>query len=63
MRLTMAIPADAATSTTQVILPRNSNQALGIGQYAIDFMSGKIGAPDASVLERTTMFHTDSVLC
>ena len=59
----MAIPSDAATSTTQTILPRNSNQALGIGHFAIDFMSGKIGVPDASVLERTTMFHTDSVLC
>ncbi len=59
----MAIPADAATSRTQVILPRNTNQALGIGQYAVDFMSGRIGAPDATVLERTTMFHTDSVLC
>ena len=26
-------------------------------------MSGKIGNPDASVLDRTTMFHSDSVLC
>ena len=59
----MALPTDAATSTTQTVLPRNTNQALGIGQFAIDFMSGKIGSPDASVFERTTMFHTDSVLC
>ncbi len=59
----MAIPHNAATSTTQVILHRNTNQALGIGQFALDFMSGKLGAPDASVLERTTMFHTDAVLC
>ena len=59
----MALPTDAATSATQTVLPRNTNQALGIGQFAIDFMSGKIGSPDASVFERTTMFHTDSVLC
>ncbi len=59
----MAIPQDAATSTTQVILPRNSNQALGIGRFAIDFVSGKLGAPAPAVFERTTMFHTDAVLC
>ena len=59
----MAIPTDAAVLKNQTVLPRNTNQALGIGHFAIDFMSGKIGSPDASVLERTTMFHTDSVLC
>ncbi|MCE2882510.1 MAG: MmgE/PrpD family protein, partial [Planctomycetaceae bacterium] len=59
----MAIPTDAAALANQTVLPRNTNQALGIGQFAIDFMSGKIGKPDASVLDRTTMFHTDSVLC
>ncbi len=42
-------------------LPRNTNQALGIGQYAIDFMQS--GDPAQSVRERTTLFHTDSVLC
>jgi 2-methylcitrate dehydratase len=59
----MAIPTDAAALQNQTVLARNTNQALGIGQFAIDFMSGKIGNPDASVLDRTTMFHTDSVLC
>lgn len=43
------------------ILPSDSNQALGIGQFAVDFM--KAGAPGAAVLERTRWFHTDSVLC
>ncbi|MCE9620680.1 MAG: MmgE/PrpD family protein [Planctomycetes bacterium] len=43
------------------VLSRNSNQALGIGQYAIDFL--REGRPDPSVLERTTLFHTDAVLC
>ncbi|MDA0214993.1 MAG: hypothetical protein O2875_06485, partial [Planctomycetota bacterium] len=42
-------------------LPRNTNQALGIGQYAIDFMQS--GDPAASVQSRTILFHTDSVLC
>jgi 2-methylcitrate dehydratase len=49
-----------------VKLPADSNQALGIAQYAIDFLSGdasKRGAPDASVLKRTGLFHTDAVIC
>ncbi|HSI72157.1 MAG TPA: MmgE/PrpD family protein [Fimbriimonas sp.] len=47
-----------------VTLPRDSNQALGIGQFAIDFLAGTLGpGPSDSVLERTKMFHTDSVLC
>lgn len=52
--------ATAAPSTT-VTLARDSNQALGLGRYAIDFM--KSGAPGARVLERTALFHTDAVLC
>ena len=49
-----------------VTLPAGSNQALGIAQYAIDFLSNdpeKRGKPDASVLERTNLFQTDAVLC
>ncbi len=54
----------AAPPASTVVLPRNSNQALGIGQFALDFMSGKLGTgPSDKVLERTAMFHTDSVLC
>jgi len=54
----------AAAPATTVVLPRNSNQALGIGQFAIDFMAGKLGSgPSEKVLERTAMFHTDAVLC
>ncbi|HTQ09594.1 MAG TPA: MmgE/PrpD family protein [Fimbriimonadaceae bacterium] len=50
--------------STTVTLSRNSNQALGIGQYAIDFLAGRLGAgPSKAVLERTKLFHTDSVLC
>ncbi|TVQ64812.1 MAG: hypothetical protein EA379_00745 [Phycisphaerales bacterium] len=46
-----------------VHLPADSNQALGIGQFACDFMSGRIGDPAPSVVERTNLFHVDSVFC
>ncbi len=50
--------------STVVSLSRDSNQAFGIGQFALDFMSGALGpGPSAAVLERTRMFHTDAVLC
>lgn len=45
-----------------VTLPRDSNQALGLGRFAIEFMAGK-AAPSERVLERVRLFHTDSVLC
>src|SRR6185503_19563721 len=48
---------------TATILPRDSNQALGIGQFAVDFMTGRLGAPSQTVLDRTILFHTDAVLC
>jgi 2-methylcitrate dehydratase len=54
------------SSSTHVTLPADSNQALGIARYAIDFMSnepGRRGEPDAGVLERTNLFHTDAVIC
>ncbi|MCH2135382.1 MAG: MmgE/PrpD family protein [Phycisphaerales bacterium] len=51
-----------ATETT-ITLPRDSNQALGIGQFACDWMSGKLGTPDESVKHRTVQFFVDSVLC
>src|SRR5690606_2706307 len=52
--------------TDQVHLPADTNQALGLGQFAIDFMwgsEGRRGEPDAAVLERTELFHTDAVVC
>ncbi len=48
-------------SSEFVQLPADSNQALGIAQYAIDFM--KSGNPSEDVLERTRMFFTDACLC
>ena len=51
------------TATTAVTLPRDSNQALGIGDFAVQFMSGALGTPGAAVEARTKQFFTDSVLC
>ena len=56
----MSIKVDPARVT---LLPRTENQALGIGRFAIDFMNGSLGMPDASVLERTLLFHVDAVIC
>jgi 2-methylcitrate dehydratase len=44
-----------------VVLKKNENQALELGKYAINFISN--GNPGPKVLERTKLFHTDSVLC
>lgn len=50
--------------SASVSLPRDSNQALGIGQFAIDFLAGRLGSgPHQDVLERTRLFHTDAFLC
>ena len=49
-----------------VKLPADTNQALGIARYAIDFLSSdpeKRGSPDASVLKRANLFQTDAVIC
>jgi len=46
---------------TSRILARDSNQALGIGQFAIDFL--RDGSPSDAVLTRTSLFFTDAVLC
>ena len=48
---------------SSVTLSKNTNQALGIGRFAVDFMSGTIGAPSQAVLDRTALFFTDAVLC
>lgn len=48
---------------TQVCLSADSNQALGIAQYAIDFCSGEFGEPSEAVFERVVLFLTDSVVC
>ncbi len=47
-------------------LPADTNQALGIANYAIDFLSddpAKAGAPDEAVLKQTNRFMTDAAIC
>ncbi|MBK7404510.1 MAG: MmgE/PrpD family protein [Phycisphaerales bacterium] len=48
-----------------VTLPAESNQALGLAKYAIEFLWGGPGAagePDRAVLDRTNQFYTDACL-
>ena len=51
------------TDNTVVTLEPNTNQARGIADFAISFIRDAVGEPSSDVLERATMFHTDSVLC
>ena len=44
-------------------LPRNSNQARGLAEYAIDFMKMNNNKIADEVYDRVTLFHTDSVVC
>lgn len=47
-----------------ITLPRDSNQAVGLGRFAVDFMAGRLGpGPSERVLERTRLLHADAVLC
>merc|ERR1712166_702864 len=55
-------PTEGATAQEATTLPADSNQALGIANFSIDFMAGK-GAPDEAVWKRVQQFHTDSVMC
>jgi 2-methylcitrate dehydratase len=54
------------SDSTRVTLPADSNQALGLAQFAVDFMSAdadRAGNPSRTVLDRTNLFFVDSVLC
>jgi 2-methylcitrate dehydratase len=46
-----------------VTLARNTNQARGIAEYAIEMVGGKHRGPSDAVLERVEQFHLDSVAC
>ncbi|HXH61039.1 MAG TPA: MmgE/PrpD family protein [Fimbriimonadaceae bacterium] len=50
--------------SSTVRLAPDTNQALSIGEFAVAFIKGELGAgPSERALERVRMFHTDSVLC
>ena len=46
---------------SSVVLKKDINQAHELAKYSINFMEK--GNPAPQVLERTKMFHTDSVIC
>lgn len=56
--------AGQVRSASTLTLPKDSNQALGLGEYARDFINGKYGDDvDDVVYDKVQMFHTDSVMC
>lgn len=46
-----------------VTLSRDSNQARGIAQYALDMIQGRHAGPSDAVLEKVEQFHLDSIAC
>ncbi|MEK6248765.1 MAG: MmgE/PrpD family protein [Planctomycetales bacterium] len=50
-------------SSQSITLPHDSNQALEIGRFAIDFISGRNAPPSDHVIERLEQFHLDSIAC
>lgn len=52
-----------ATTSQYIKLSRTENQARGIGQYALDFLNGKLNEPSPVVLAKVEQFHLDSIAC
>lgn len=50
-------------SQTTAELARDTNQARGLGQFALDFLNGRLGAPGEAVVRQTERFHRDSIAC
>ena len=48
---------------TLVTLHRNTNQCLGLADYAKDVMQMDSRRIDEDVYDRVRLFHTDSVIC
>lgn len=58
-------PPPKVNDATAVLLPRTTNQALAIGQFATDWCAGAFagtGGPDGEVKRRTVDFFVDSVM-
>ncbi len=53
----------AMRAMSYVTLPRNTNQARGLAEYAIDFMKMDNKKIADEVYDRVQLFHTDSVIC
>ncbi|MEC8320460.1 MAG: MmgE/PrpD family protein, partial [Planctomycetota bacterium] len=56
----MTVTADPATAT---VLARDTNQALGIAEFAIGFMNGDFGEPSEAVKDKTRQFFADAAVC
>jgi 2-methylcitrate dehydratase len=52
-----------ASSNQFVTLPRDTNQARSIAQYALDMIGGRHAGPSDTVLKKVEQFHLDSVAC
>jgi 2-methylcitrate dehydratase len=52
-----------AMSSSFVTLPKNTNQARGLAEYAIEFMKMDNKRISDDVFDRVQLFHTDSVVC
>ncbi|MBW3600041.1 MAG: MmgE/PrpD family protein, partial [Planctomycetes bacterium] len=46
-----------------ITLSRRENQARGLGQFAIDFLAGRLGEPGEAAPARVEQFHVDSIAC
>ena len=46
-----------------ILLRWDTNQVVGLAEFAKNFMYGTIGKPSDEVYDRVDLFHTDSVLC
>ena len=46
-----------------ITLAKNTNQARGLGEYAIEFMKADNKKINEEVYDRVRLFHTDSVIC
>ncbi|REJ70559.1 MAG: hypothetical protein DWQ31_00490 [Planctomycetota bacterium] len=63
IRATSTRPRPSPMNQPHLTLPRHSNQARGIGQYALDFLTGKFGDVGDVVWRRLEAFHLDSLAC
>jgi 2-methylcitrate dehydratase len=50
-------------TSSYVTLARHENQARRLGQYSLDFLSGKLGEPGDAALAAVERFHLDSIAC
>ena len=55
--------SSSSSTDEHVVLPADSNQVVGLAEYAKAFLEEGKAAPSESVLKRTNLFFTDAMLC